>query len=71
MAKRGIASYRAPGLSMRSKIPSLHTNLKPPPPAKKMLKEKPAKKKKGEESLSDSEKVRGLPLPSLSPESRC
>ncbi|GAA5932991.1 uncharacterized protein JCM15063_002262 [Sporobolomyces koalae] len=58
IAARGIGSYRSPGLSVRAKIPALHTNLKPPPPAKKVIKEvRPVKKKKkGEESYSDEEK---------------
>ncbi|GAA5877721.1 hypothetical protein JCM1840_003335 [Sporobolomyces johnsonii] len=58
MQKRGLATFRAPGLSSRTKIPPLHVNLKPPPPAKKTLvtdRPKP-KKKKGDESYSDEDK---------------
>jgi hypothetical protein len=62
MQKNGIANYRPPGLSVRSKVPSLHQNLKPPPPAKKMLVDKPKAKKKGDESYSDEEKVRSFPF---------
>ena len=58
MAKKGLATFRAPGLSARQRVPPLHTNLKPPPPAKKALPEKKVKKKKGDESYSDEEKVR-------------
>ncbi|GAA6047588.1 hypothetical protein JCM3770_001578 [Rhodotorula araucariae] len=58
IAKRGLMTSRAPGLSARQKLPRLHANLKPPPPAKKILKDdKPKKKKKkGDESYSDEEK---------------
>ncbi|GAA5978217.1 hypothetical protein JCM10908_004276 [Rhodotorula pacifica] len=56
MAKKGLATFRAPGLSARQRVPPLHTNLKPPPPAKKALPEKKVKKKKGDESYSDEEK---------------
>lgn len=62
MQKKGFAAYRAPGLSVRSKVPSLHTNLKPPPAAKKLLVDKPKPKKKGDESYSDEEKVRRFPF---------
>lgn len=58
MARKGLATFRAPGLSARQRVPPLHTNLKPPPPAKKALPEKKVKKKKGDESYSDEEKVR-------------
>ena len=58
MAKKGLATFRAPGLSAKQRVPPLHTNLKPPPPAKKALPENKVKKKKGDESYSDEEKVR-------------
>ncbi|GAA5957674.1 hypothetical protein JCM21900_002000 [Sporobolomyces salmonicolor] len=58
LQKRGLATFRAPGLSSRTKIPPLHVNLRPPPPAKKTLAtDKPkTKKKKGDESYSDEDK---------------
>ncbi|GAA5945936.1 hypothetical protein JCM1841_002062, partial [Sporobolomyces salmonicolor] len=58
LQKRGLATFRAPGLSSRTKIPPLHVNLRPPPPAKKRLAtDKPkTKKKKGDESYSDEDK---------------
>jgi hypothetical protein len=59
IAKRGIGSYRSPGLSARAKVPSLHRNLKPPPAPQRVIQEKRPvkKKKKGEYSCSDEEKV--------------
>lgn len=59
IAKKGIGSYRSPGLSARVKVPSLHQNLKPAPAARKVITEKRPvkKKKKGEYSCSDEEKV--------------
>lgn len=60
MAKKGLATFRAPGLSARQRVPPLHTNLKPPPPPKKALTENKVRKKKGDESYSDEEKVREL-----------
>lgn len=65
MAKKGLATFRAPGLSSRQRVPPLHTNLKPPPPAKKALPEKKVKKKKGDESYSDEEKVSNRARPFL------
>ncbi|BGP53844.1 hypothetical protein JCM8202_004511 [Rhodotorula sphaerocarpa] len=56
MAKKGLATFRAPGLSARQRVPPLHTNLKPPPPPKKALPENKVRKKKGDESYSDEEK---------------
>ncbi|GJN88664.1 hypothetical protein Rhopal_001630-T1 [Rhodotorula paludigena] len=57
ISRHNLANFRAPGLSFRQKLPSLHTNLKPPPPPKRALPaEKPKKKKKGDESYSDEEK---------------
>ena len=56
LQKTGLFGYRAPGLSSRQKIPSLHKNLQPPPPPKAALPmEKDRKKKK--EVYSDEELV--------------
>ncbi|GAA5837675.1 hypothetical protein JCM9279_006832 [Rhodotorula babjevae] len=58
LAKQKLPTARPQGLSIRQKLPRLHTNLKPPPPPKAILKnEAPKKKKKkGDESYSDEEK---------------
>ncbi|GAA6019611.1 hypothetical protein JCM11491_002823 [Sporobolomyces phaffii] len=57
IAKKNIGSYLSPGLSSRSKVPSLHRNLKPPTVQKVITVKRPVKKKKkGEYSCSDEEK---------------
>lgn len=60
LQKSGIYGNRAPGLSMRSKVPRLHSTLKERPPERDALpKEKPKPRKKGDEDYSDEERVSG------------
>lgn len=57
MEKTGIHGLHSPGLSVRHKIPRLHTNLKPAPPPKKALPAvKTNSKKKEQEVYSDEER---------------